>query len=196
MKATLKVPVSSSLPKCAEARQRPAARRERNPDHDLVGARRVGDPHFERLVVRADAVVVIVLDRDVDRRTGGAALLGGGEQRRPVDGVADTIAEAEVVDDRRAVLDLAVEPDERALAVPLRLRTEQLERPLCQQRASGSQYWSISGSRSSTYRPANGFTTTAPAAAMRTGGSTSRPPSRWTSSTTVTTLRRPCIGQG
>ena len=98
------------------------------------GARRVGDPHLERLVVRAHAVVVLVLDRDVDRRAGGAALLRRGQQRRPLDRVAHPVAEAEVVDDRRAVLDLSVEPDERALAVALRLAAEQLERALREQR--------------------------------------------------------------
>ena len=108
--------------------------RERDPDHDLVRARRVGDPHLEGLVVRADAVIVLVLDRDVDRRTGGATLLRGREQRRTVDRLAHPVAEAQVVDDRRAVLDLAVEADERALAVALDLAAEQLERALGQQR--------------------------------------------------------------
>jgi hypothetical protein len=112
----------------AETRQRPAARRERDPDHDLVRARGVGDPELESLVVRADAVVVLVLDREVDRRAGGAAFLRRGQKRGPFDRVANPVAEAEVVDDRRAVLDLAVEPDECPLAVALRLAVEELER--------------------------------------------------------------------
>ncbi len=112
----------------AETRQRPAARRERDPDHDLVRARGVGDPQLESLVVRADAVVVLVLDREVDRRAGGAAFLRRGQKRGPFDRVANPVAEAEVVDDRRAVLDLAVEPDECPLAVALRLAVEELER--------------------------------------------------------------------
>ena len=69
--------------------------------------------------MRADGVVVLVLDRDVERRAGRAALLGRREQRRPFDRVPHLVAEAEVVDHGRPVLDVAVEPDERALADPL-----------------------------------------------------------------------------
>ena len=47
----------------------------------------------------------------------------------------------------------------------------------------------ISGLRSSTYRPANGFSITAMAAARRVGGVTGRPISVSVSSTTVTILR-------
>ena len=71
----------------AEPRVRPAARRDDDPDHELVRARRVGDAHLEGLVVGADGVVVLVLDRDVEGRPRGAALLGRGEKRRPLDRV-------------------------------------------------------------------------------------------------------------
>src|SRR2546421_5511928 len=55
--------------------------------------------------------------------------------------------------------------------------------------APSSSPASISGVRSSTKRPANGFSSTATAAALRTGRLASRPPSLRISSTTVTILR-------
>ena len=79
-------------------------------------------------MVRAHRLVVDVLDGDVECRACAAALLGRREQRRAADGLAHVIAEAEVVDDRRAVLDVPVEADERALPEALGRRAEQLER--------------------------------------------------------------------
>src|SRR5262249_23944980 len=55
--------------------------------------------------------------------------------------------------------------------------------------APSSSPASISGVRSSTKRPANGFSSTATAATLRTGRLASRPPSLRISSTTVTTFR-------
>jgi hypothetical protein len=60
-------------------------------------------------------MVALVLDRKVERRAGWPALLCGREEGGAVDGVSHPVAEAQVVDDRRAVLDLSVDPDERAL---------------------------------------------------------------------------------
>src|SRR5262245_25226187 len=136
--ATRVTPASGELAaERAEPRVRPAARRDDDPDHELVRPRCVGDPHLERLVVGADGVVVLVLDGDVERRAGGAALLGRGEERRPLDRVAHLVAEAEVVDHRRAVLHVAVEPDQRALAHSLCRRTEERQRALREQLAEG-----------------------------------------------------------
>jgi len=78
---------------------------------------------------------VLVLDREVERRAGRAALLRRREERGPADGLANLVAETEVVDDRRAVLHVSVEPDKRTFAIRLRLGPEQLERALRQQRA-------------------------------------------------------------
>ena len=75
-------------------------------------------------------MVVLVLERDVERRAGGAALLGGGKEGRALDRIAHLVPEAEVVDHGRPVLDVAVEADERALADALRRRAEKLERAL------------------------------------------------------------------
>src|ERR1043166_9610718 len=56
-------------------------------------------------------------------------------------------------------------------------------------RAPSSSPASISGVRSSTKRPANGFSSTATPGTLRSGRLASRPPSLTISSTTVTTLR-------
>src|SRR2546428_8979588 len=55
--------------------------------------------------------------------------------------------------------------------------------------APSSSPASMSGARSSTKRPANGFSSTTTAAALRTGRLASRPPSLRISSTTVTIFR-------
>src|ERR671936_572971 len=61
--------------------------------------------------------------------------------------------------------------------------------------APSSSPASMSGVRSSTKRPANGFSSTTTAATLRTGRLASRPPSRRISSTTVTILRIFTIAQ-
>ena len=114
----------------AEARVRTPARRDRDPDHELVATGRVRDPHLERLVVRAHGVVVLVLERDVERRPCGAALLGRRKEGCALDRIAHLVPEAEVVDHGRPMLDVAVQADERALADALRRRAEKLERAL------------------------------------------------------------------
>src|SRR5262245_22877827 len=120
-----------------QAGLRPAGRGQRDPDDDLVRARRVGDAHLERQVVRAHGVVRRVLEREVERRTRGTALLGRGQERCAADRVANAVAEAEVVQDRRAVLHLAVEADERSLAVGLGVAAERGERACDEQAAEG-----------------------------------------------------------
>src|SRR5205814_901204 len=60
--------------------------------------------------------------------------------------------------------------------------------------APSSSPASISGVRSSTKRPANGFSSTATAATLRTGRLASRPPSLRISSTIVTILRSFSMG--
>src|SRR6185295_16079766 len=62
--------------------------------------------------------------------------------------------------------------------------------------APSSSPASISGVRSSTKRPAKGFSSTATAATLRTGRLASRPPSLRISSTTVTTLRSLTVVRG
>ena len=50
---------------------RPALRRGGQRDHDLVGMRRIGDPHLHRLMVGADRGVGDVLERDVEHDPAG-----------------------------------------------------------------------------------------------------------------------------
>ena len=102
---------------------------------DLPRQRCVGDLEGDGLVVRARLGVELVLDGDVDRRARQADLLGGGKQLGAAGCVAEDVAEAEVVDQCRAVLDLAVDADERRLAERLDLVVEQLDGRRSDQRA-------------------------------------------------------------
>ena len=145
-------------------------------------------------------VVVLVLERDVERRSRGAALLGRGSGAPCPRSASRTLfAEAKVVDYGRAVLDVAVR-DRRAAPLPTpsagacraaRARVGSTARRAarsrrCDQRARDRR-------RSARRR---GFATTAPAATIRVAGSTGSPPSRTTSSTIVTTFRNRRAGHG
>src|SRR5918994_17181 len=68
-----------------QPRERASRRGQGDPDDDLVVARGVGYPHLERLVVGADRVVVLVLEGEVDRSAGRAALLRGRNQGAAAD---------------------------------------------------------------------------------------------------------------
>lgn len=71
-------------------------------------------------------MVVDVLEVDVDRRAGDADLLRAWQQARAVDSLAHGIAEAQRMDQRAAVLQLAIKPDEGGLPEGLDLSiTEQ-----------------------------------------------------------------------
>src|SRR5918999_145668 len=126
MKATRVMPSGRAGCELAAERgepgKRPPGGGQRHPDDDLVVARGVRDTHLEGLVVRPHRVVVLVLEREVDRGAGRAALLRRGKERASAHRSPDEIPEAEVVDDRRPVLHLAAEPDESSLPVALDVR--------------------------------------------------------------------------
>ena len=129
-------PEASSLPKAGSRASGRPRRGQRHPDDDLVVERGVGYPHLERLVMGADRVVVLVLEREVDRGSGRAALLRRRKEGAAVDGIPDEVPEAQVVDDGRPVLDLTPEADERALSVAFDVGgAESAERALGQQPA-------------------------------------------------------------
>ena len=69
----------------------------------------------------------LCLSGDVDRRARQADLLGRREQLGAAGRVAEGVAEVEVVDQRRALLHLAVDADDRRLAVRLDLLAEQID---------------------------------------------------------------------
>src|SRR5258707_14849763 len=60
----------------AAPRQWPAAVGNRHRHHDLVGARRVVDLHFHAVEMAAHEGCVLVTERNIERRSRPAALLG------------------------------------------------------------------------------------------------------------------------
>src|SRR5262249_60691499 len=88
-------------------------------DDDLVRRRSVRDRELDRQVMRALALVELVHERHHDRRVRSAAGIGEAEIALGADGFAEAIAEAERVDQRRGVLDLAGYADDRGLAIAL-----------------------------------------------------------------------------
>ena len=171
---------------------RPAGRGDDDPDHELVGARCVGDPDLERLVVRANGVVVLVLDGDVERRAGGAALLGRGKRapsrrsrRAPCcrsGGCGSPPSRApRRRRGRRARPCRRLPPARRGARAPARRAAP---------RAARSSGRSAARDRRRTGRR-TGSRRRRPPRPAASGARTGSPPSRSTSSTIVTTLRRP-----
>src|SRR3569623_3694426 len=117
------------------ARIRPLAVADGGDDEDLVVARRVRHPHLEAVVavgigVLQGPAIDGALQRDVERRAGGSPLLRPRHDAMALGELAQGIAEQAGVDDGRAVLHLAVEPDQSGLAEDRRRRAERLDREL------------------------------------------------------------------
>src|SRR5437773_8875097 len=122
------------LREAAHPRVGPAAVRDGDREHDLVGARRVVEPHLHRVVVGAHERRVLEVERDVDRRAGAAELLGRGDDGlAPADRRAKGRAELRMKQ-RGGVLVFASLADDRGLAVGLGGATEGLRRLLREQR--------------------------------------------------------------
>ncbi len=100
----------------ADAGLRAPAGRGGADEHDLVGPGRVGDPDLNGLVVRAGGGGRLVPDGHDERGAGRAARVAEDDDRGAVERLAHDVAEPRRVDQRGAVLDLAVGADDRGLA--------------------------------------------------------------------------------
>ena len=85
-------------------------------DHELVGARRVGHPRGDGLVVAAGRRVRLVPQRHDQRFTGLGAGVGEADDRLAVEELTHQVAEVRRVDECSAVLDLAGAADDGGLA--------------------------------------------------------------------------------
>src|SRR5712691_1641589 len=122
------------LGEAAHARVGPAAVRHGDREHDLVGARRVVEPHLHRVVVGAHERRVLEVQRDVDRRPGAPELLRRRDDRLATgDGRAERRAELRV-EQRGGVLVLARLADDRGLPIGLGGSAERLGGLLREQR--------------------------------------------------------------
>ena len=98
---------------------RPAADGRAKRHDNLIGGRRIGDRRLDRQIMRATAFVVLVHERNHDRRVGRSARIAEGQIGLGADGVAIVITEPERVDQGGSMFDLAVQPDDRRLAIGL-----------------------------------------------------------------------------
>src|SRR5262245_52659803 len=125
---------SHDCPALAYSRMRTAAVGDRHHDDDLVGPWRVRHRDRQRVEVVERPRVVLVAERDVDRRAGSRDFHVRGDQRlATTHRLAHWLAELWMTD-RPAVLHLARRADDRGLAVAHRWTTEEIDEPLREHR--------------------------------------------------------------
>ena len=173
----------------ADTSVRAATIGETDDDRELVGVRRFGKSERHAVVVRPHIERVFARERHVDLRARRRAFR---ERRDPGLAAADGFAKRIGEHTRQqgiGVLLLAVEPDKTALSVALGLYSPRLSVAILASSIPIERLAPTISSRFSTYCPAYGFSITATAATLRSGGSAARPASNVLCSTNVNQRR-------